>query len=933
MVLEILTLTSKQWSEEIALLLGGGELKVPIQTGELLFAGGLCCLIGLWLNLGSVKFWRELSAQKGEQRLLFFQGDRSRPPTPSSHRRSQWRNKLKKVVMRRPSGWVLLAPGSKLGGGRIFKTIARHFPHAQKREEWAGSMETSIAAVVVVDRCGQIIFASDRAEALLDLQKSPTQPLTYNPPQWKMTDFQGNPQPEDQLPYRQILATGKAVFDARHAFEWPDGTRKYLSINGSPLRDRFGEIIAIAFALSDISETQKMDEALRESEARLSAIVEATSDAIVVVDGEGCIRFANPAAAQLFARSLDTLLGYCLGWPSVAGEITEIEILQPTGKLVIAEMRVTATTWDRQEAHLASLRDITERKLSEEKLRESEEKYRRIVEMAAEGIWMLDRGYKTTFVNQQMAEMLGYTIDEMLGKSLFELVSETERIGVQTHIARSQQGMEEKYDFKFRCKDKSPLWTTVSARPLFDSDGKYSGVLKMVADITDRKLAEAQLQHNAFYDSLTDLPNRTLFMERLARALYYARRKGGSTFAVLFLDIDNFKVINDSLGHVSGDRLLVEIARRLESCLRANDTLARLGGDEFTILLEEIESLKEAIPIAQRIHDTLKFPFQLGSRDVFTNASIGIAIGSKEYDTPEELLRDADAAMYQAKGAGKGHYALFDRAMHKTVLARLQLETDLRLALEREEFLVYYQPIINLQSSLPIGFEALVRWQHPRRGLIPPDEFIPIAEETGLIIPLGWWVLRQACWQLSRWQTMFPNDPPLSIGVNLSGKQLKERDLVQQIQSILTQTGIGGHCLKLEIVESLLMEDTEETLKILGQLRAMKIQLAIDDFGTGYSSLSYLHRFPVTTLKIDRSFVMGLKADRSNGQIVTAVVSLAQALNISAIAEGIETAEQLSYLQELGCEYGQGYFVERPLTPQAATHFLTQRIPKPQFQV
>ncbi|MDY6785004.1 MAG: EAL domain-containing protein [Cyanobacteriota bacterium] len=913
MVLEILTLTVRQGSVEIALLLGEGALKAPMPTGGLWLAGGLCCLVGIWLNIGSLR-QGDGSAQPNSARKLLGQ------------KYSRWRKRFQKAIARRLLGLSSPLVKLKIAENRIFKAISPCLTPFLNREMRFAMTHNSLAAIAIVNGRGQIINASDRAETLLGLKKSQIQQRTYNAPEWNITDFQGNPLPEEQLPFQRVLTTGKTIFNARHAIEWPDGTKKYLSIDGSPLKNKFGQIVAVAFALSDISETHNMDEALRESEARLSAIVEATSDAIVIIDREGCIRFANPAAAQLFNRPLTTLMGYYLGWPSVNHEITEIEILQPTGKLIIAEMRVTATTWDKQEAYLASLRDITERKYAEEKLRESEEKYRQIVEMAAEGIWMLDRSHKTTFVNQQMAEMLGYEVDEMMGKSLFDFVHDTERRNAQTHIIRRQQGIEEKYDFKFRCKDKSPLWTTVAARPLFNSEGRYSGALKMVADITDRKLAEAQLEHNAFYDSLTDLPNRTLFMERLARALYYARRNSGYPFAVLFLDIDNFKTINDSLGHVVGDRLLVEIARRLETCLRENDTLARLGGDEFTILLEETESLTAAIPIAQKIHDILKCPFKLEGRDVFTNASIGIAIGSKEYDTPEELLRDADAAMYQAKDSGKGHYALFDRAMHRSVLARLQLETDLRLALEREEFLLYYQPIINLQSGLPTGFEALVRWQHPRRGLVPPDEFIPVAEEMGLIVPLGWWVLRKACLQLSRWQRMFPDDSPLSMGVNLSGKQLKEPDVVEQIRDILAETGIKGSCLKLELVESLLMEDTEEMLDTLAQLRAMKIQLAIDDFGTGYSSLSYLHRFPVTTLKIDRSFVMGLKSDLSNGEIVKAVVSLAQALKMNAIAEGIETAEQFRYLRELGCEFGQGYFIEKPLALQGATLFLARRI-------
>jgi diguanylate cyclase (GGDEF)-like protein/PAS domain S-box-containing protein len=784
----------------------------------------------------------------------------------------------------------------------------------------SGILDIASDAIISVDEKGRIQLFNQGAERIFGYQHEEIlgQLLDCLLPQEYRTAHQKYIQGFSQSADKARMMGKRPEVLARRK----DGTEFPAEASISKLELKEGKVFTAI--VRDITERKRAEDALRESEARLSSIIAATSDAIVVVDLQGCIRFANPAAAVLFDRPIPELVGFWLGWPLVASEITEIEILKPTRKTITAEMRVTETLWDKEKVYLASLRDITDRKQAEERLRESEEKYRRIVETAAEGIWMLDRDHNTTFVNQQMAAMLGVTIEEIVGKNFLDFVDEAERSLVQASIQHRQQGIEEKYDFQLRCKDENPLWVTISARPFFDSEGSYAGTLKMIADISDRKRAEAQLEYNAFYDSLTDLPNRTLFMDRLTHTIRRSQRRDSYPFAVFFLDLDNFKVINDSLGHSAGDRLLVAIAHRLESCLRASDTLARLGGDEFTILLEELDSRQEAIPIAQRIHSALKSPFNLDGRDVFTNISIGIAFDSPDYNFPEELLRDADAAMYRAKALGKNHYAVFDRQMHEAVLARLQLETDLRLALEREEFFVYYQPIISLSSGQLSGFEALVRWQHPTRGLIAPDKFIPIAEETGLIVPLGWWVLRQACHQLSLWQQQFSLDPPLAIGVNFSGKQLKELDVVQQIEAILAQTGIDGSCLKLEIVESLLMDDSEAILGTFAQLRGMNIQLAIDDFGTGYSSLSYLHRFPVSILKIDRSFVMGMQADRSNGEIVKAVVSLAQALKIDAIAEGIETLEQLTYLQELGCEYGQGYFLARPLEPQAATAFVAR---------
>lgn len=703
-----------------------------------------------------------------------------------------------------------------------------------------------------------------------------------------------------------------------------DGSEFLAEVSISQLELQQGKILTII--LRDITASKKAEEALIDSKAQLSAILNATSDGLVVLDPQGCIRFANPAAANLFGRSISQLLNWDLGLPFVNDEWVEIAIVQPSKKVVIAEMQVTETTWEREKVYLVSLRDITQRKQAEEQLRESEEKYRGIVETAAEGIWMIDRDHKTTFVNSQMAEMVGYSVAEMDGKSIFDFIDSSQDALLRKHLLRRHKKTEEKYDFQLCRKDGDPLWVTISTRPLFDSDGNYAGALKMIADISDRKQAEAQLRYNAYYDPLTNLPNRTLFLERLAHTIRRSRRRNGYPYAVFFLDLDDFKVVNDSLGHMMGDQLLVAIARRLESCLQPSEILARLGGDEFTILTEGLKNRQDVISIAQKIHRAFRAPLYLQGRDLFINVSIGIAFGNPDYAYSEELLRDADAAMYTAKASGKGRYAIFDREMHETVLMRFQLETDLRLALERQEFLVYYQPIFDLASGHLAGFEALVRWQHPDRGFLSPQEFIPLAEQTGFIVPLGWWILQEACAQVASWQKQFVCNQPLTIAVNFSEKQLKEADIVQRVKSILEQTGLEGSALKIEIVESVLMEDTEATLQILAQLRAMQVQLVIDDFGTGYSSLSYLHRFPVSVLKIDRSFVLGLERDSDNGEIIKAVASLARALKMSTIAEGIETKEQLAYIKGIGCQYGQGYFFARPLEPQAAAALISRSL-------
>lgn len=453
-------------------------------------------------------------------------------------------------------------------------------------------------------------------------------------------------------------------------------------------------------------------------------------------------------------------------------------------------------------------------------------------------------------------------------------------------------------------------------------------------------VAEKQL-YDAFHDSLTGLPNRALFADRVERSIRNHKRQPGELFAVLFLDLDRFKVINDSLGHLAGDELLIAIVARLKSCMRATDLLARVGGDDFAILLEEIKETANATQVAERIHKALILPFNLGGQEVFMTVSIGIALSDAEDERPEYLLRDAHTAMYRAKALGTGRYQVFDTAMHALAVERLQLETDLRMAIKRLqppelcEFAVHYQPFVSLKTGKIIGFEALLRWHHPSKEMIFPVKFIPVAEETGLIVPLGEWVLREACWQLQAWQKQFPTTPPLMMSVNLSGKQFSEPNLIQTIQQILQEAGIAPDCLKLEITESVVMDDVESAIEVLKEMKALNVQLGIDDFGTGYSSLSYLSRFPTDTLKVDKSFVGRMEVDHAlefptspkprskhptlpskagdNIAIVRTIIMLAHALGMDVIAEGVETAEQLTMLRSLGCEYGQGYFFSKPL--------------------
>jgi diguanylate cyclase (GGDEF)-like protein len=492
-----------------------------------------------------------------------------------------------------------------------------------------------------------------------------------------------------------------------------------------------------------------------------------------------------------------------------------------------------------------------------------------------------------------------------LGQRSVDAIAEPIR-GLGAHLARVAQG-----DFANRVAAGGPR----ELQQLADDVNRMTADLERLYDV-ERTGFQEQLWHEQFHDPLTGLPNRALFRDRLEHALARADRQI-EPVGVLVLDIDNFKVVNDSLGHAQGDQLLLAVAARLRSCLRLGDTAARLGGDEFTVLVEDVSDLDELTAVAERIAEALRLPVRLDGRQVVTSASIGLAVSGSRNKSAEALLRDADLAMYRAKAKGKARWELFDDTLEVQAMERLDVETDLRRALEREEFRVYYQPIVSLADGHIVELEALVRWQHPERGLVPPDAFIPVAEETGLIVPLGQWVLEQACRQARTWQdASSAGGTPLVMSVNLSARQFQQPTLLADIERAVRQSGLDPRTLKLEITESVVMQDVESTLTTLRALKALGIQLAIDDFGTGYSSLTYLKRFPLDTLKIDRSFVDGLGQDVQDTAIVRSVVALAKTLNLSVTGEGVETVEQRMHLKQLGCDLAQGYMFARPSPPE-----------------
>lgn len=567
-------------------------------------------------------------------------------------------------------------------------------------------------------------------------------------------------------------------------------------------------------------------------------------------------------------------------------------------------------------------------------LAERDRLFQLISENAADMIAVIDREGRRIYNSPAYQKVLGYSQDELNTTLPLEQIHPDDRARVQGAAEKARiTGCGERLEYRILHKDGSWRVLESTASVICSADGKTEGLVVVNRDITERKRAEEALAHNAFHDGLTNLANRTLLLDRLGRALVISRRHVDFRFALLFIDIDGFKVVNDSLGHPAGDALLIQIARRLTACLRRADTvsrpqqseddqasfgdntLARPGGDEFVVLAEELRDPSDAIRVAERIREKLATPFDVDGHEIVVTASIGIAFSSNTSTEAQGVLRDAEIAMYRAKNTGKARCEVFDNAMHAGALKRLQLETDLRKGVERREFRVYYQPIVSLSDGKIVGFEALSRWQRPE-GMVMPNDFIPVANETGIILSINQQMLPEACQQLRAWQQLFPSDPPLSLSVNISPKQFAQADLPSQISQLLEQGGMDPHCVDLEITETIAMADAERSAAMLSQLKALGVGLDIDDFGTGYSSLSRLQGFRVDTLKIDRAFVSRMDSDPETHEIVRIIVMLAHNLGLKVVAEGVETQAQLDMLVHIGCERAQGYLFSKPADHQ-----------------
>jgi diguanylate cyclase (GGDEF)-like protein/PAS domain S-box-containing protein len=743
------------------------------------------------------------------------------------------------------------------------------------------------------------------------------------------------------------VGTNKKTFQAETCLRKKDGSVLRVEINSNyiKLSDRDLNCVFV----TDLSHKQKKQEIAIEAEESFLSIFDQSAVGIIKVDLDGKFLEVNTGFTEIVGYTSEELqdLNFTdITHPehipfdlellrkltdSLSHNIhKEKRYIHKNGSEVWCYLSVSLVRNPIGEPKyfIGVIIDISDHKRVEQALWESEQRLEGILSSIDDVVWSKSaKNQQTLFLNCGIEKIYGHSLTEFFENPRLWLdvihPEDIDRVKEQMQILREKGSSE--IEHRIIKPNGEIRWLLSRSRLIYDGNDNPIRIDGINTDVTERKHTEEQLRKNAFYDPLTNLPNRALFMDRLQHAIRAQKRRESALFAVLFLDLDDFKMVNDSLGHTLGDKLLQAIARKLQSCIRPRDTLARLGGDEFTILLLDITNIKDAISVAERIHRELNFPFKINTWEFFINTSIGIALSNTsiiDEDRGENLLRDADTAMYRAKAMGKARYAVFNQNMHQKAIARLQLETDLRRAIEREELKVHYQPKILLNSGQIAGFEALIRWQHPERGLIYPGEFIQIAEETGSIIPMGKWLLLETCTQIKEWQKKFGVERELKISVNISGKQLREANFVEELDRIIAKTKIDTKLLILEITESILLDNVRNTVAILEHLKNRHIQVSIDDFGTGYSSLSYLQRFPVNNLKIDRSFIQRIGKHGENSEIVRAIINLAHTLGMYVVAEGIETEYQLAILKSLGCDRGQGFLFSKPLKPEAAAQFI-----------
>jgi diguanylate cyclase (GGDEF)-like protein/PAS domain S-box-containing protein len=790
----------------------------------------------------------------------------------------------------------------------------------QSAEKYRTILEHMEEAYFELDLTGHLVFCNDALCRILDYRR---EELTApSPDPYHLDDALS-----EQL--KEVYRTGQP---STH-FEWyarrKDGEKRCLTGSVTLVRDETGNAVGFRGVGRDTTDWKRTEEALRESERRFRDLFDNAPVGYHEVDALGRYLRVNNTELAILGYTEEELLGQPV-WEFIVEEASSEQSfhlkmagrmpLQPyertfrrkDGRLlpVLAEDRMLYDATGAPSGLRIAISDLTSRKRTEDALRDSEERYRLLVELSPDAIVVHSEG-ELVFVNSAATRLFGARASgDLLGRRVMELVHpESEHI-VRERERRLTENRSPVplLEQKIVRLDGSPVDVEVAAMPLMYHD--KPAVQLVIRDITERKHAEAQIRTLAYHDALTGLPNRLLFNDRLAMALAQAQRRQ-QRVGVLFVDLDRFKIINDSLGHGFGDRLLQSVAHRIQGSIRDGDTLARLGGDEFTVLVPGVDGPEDVTKVAEKILDVVRSPFELDARELFITTSLGVSVYPEDGTDVEELVKNADTAMYRAKEQGRDNYQLYTPAMNARALERLHMENGLRKALAQNELVVYYQPLVDLRSGRIEAVEALVRWNHPELGLIGPSDFIPLAETTGLIVPIGPWVLRTACEQVRKWQLLGFTD--LCVCVNLSMRQFQDPQLAAQIRGALVESGLPPRALELEITESSAMENAEMTMAILADIKALGVKISIDDFGIGYSSLSQLKRLPINTLKIDQSFVRDITTDPDDAAIARAIIAMAHSLKLKVVAEGVETAEQLAFLTQHRCDKIQGFYFSRPL--------------------
>jgi diguanylate cyclase (GGDEF)-like protein/PAS domain S-box-containing protein len=820
----------------------------------------------------------------------------------------------------------------------------------QSEERYRLLVESSLSILWEADKdTWQFKFISGQVEEMLG----------YSLDEWYKPNFwMEHIHPKDRgksTSRRRLLGVEGDDYSMEYRMIKADGSILWILEQARILRDGNNQPLLIRGVFTDITKRKQADSALRESEARYRAVVEDQTEWICRYTPQGTLTFVNESYARYWSKNPEQMSGinfYSLnskaGRKNIRKYLNSFTLEKPVQSI---EVEVTTPNGDVQWQHWTDRaffneqgqvmefqsvgRDITERKATEDALRKSRDElekvqlsYQAILRSTPHGLCLFDSEWIIQYANHSMNNLVNPNSEmtqDLVGMH-FERFFDSKDTFIQYTKSSLQSirqiGMDIR-ELKLYKLDKAPFWCEMSVVRL-DPSQTMSGYVATLTDITQRKAVEEELEQAALYDSLTKLPNRALFMDRLGRCHGRSKRRSDYQFAILYLDLDRFKTVNDSLGHLVGDELLQNVAHRLQECVREGDTVARWGGDEFAIILDDIKNITDATRIADRSLKELSAPFRLKGVEFFTSASIGIALNSTGYEQPQDILRDADTAMYKAKDLGRARYIVFDKTMHYTALEQLKLESGLRNALLHKEFVLYFQPIVALDTCSTLGFEALIRWQHPQKGMVAPEVFIPMAEDTGIIIPIGEWVLYEACQQLVRWESEFQNKGSFSISVNVSPKQYLHPSFIDMVQNVLRETRLEGNKLCLEVTETVLPGPMSNVKSVFDQLKALGVQLHLDDFGTGYSSLGYLHSLPIDALKIDRSFIMNMDSSPETQEIVRAIITLAKTLNILVIAEGVENKRHLEILREMECPLAQGNYFYHPMKGSDVTFLIPQ---------